>query len=254
MSLAHESSPHDRSAGSAPALPARGLYAITAPMAGGPDALAAAVAAAIEGGARIVQYRDKSADADRRLLEAGALRETCHARAIPFLVNDDVALAAATGADGVHVGLDDASVREAREALGPGAIVGATCHASLERAREAVRAGADYVAFGSFFASPTKPRATPAPVELLEVARSELEVPIAAIGGIDATRGKRLLGAGASYLAVVSGVFGARDVRGAARSYACLFENTKPAAGGWDHGAQGLMEGRTSRPPGVDRR
>ena len=218
--------------GPASPLPARGLYAITAPVADGAAALAAAVAAAIDGGARIVQYRDKSDDEHRRLVEAKALRDACRARAVPLVINDDVALAAAIGADGVHVGLEDASVREARAALGAGRIVGATCHASLELAREAVRAGADYVAFGSFFASPTKPGATPAPLELLRAARAELDVPIAAIGGIDARRGERLLAAGASYLAVVSGLFGARDVRRAAQGYARLFETEPLAHGG----------------------
>lgn len=224
MSHADQLPPAEPDPWPASTLPPRGLYAVTAPLAGGATALTNAVAAAIVGGARIVQYRDKSDDRHRRLAEARTLRDACRARAVPLIVNDDVELAAEIGADGVHVGLEDASVGEARAALGPGRIVGATCHASLELAREAVRAGANYVAFGSFFASPTKPAATPAPLDLLRVARTELEVPIAAIGGIDAQRGERLLAAGASYLAVVSGLFGAHDVRRAARSYARLFE------------------------------
>ena len=203
-------------------LPAQGLYAITTP-AGSPAALVAAVEAAMAGGARMIQYRDKSDDHARRRVEAGALREACRARAVPLLVNDDVALAVAVGADGVHVGLEDATVREARSSLGARRIVGATCHASLDLARAAVRDGADYVAFGSFFPSPTKPGATPAPLALLDEASDALEVPVAAIGGITVARGARLIAAGATYLAVVSGVFGAADVRRAAGDYARLF-------------------------------
>ncbi len=200
----------------------RGLYAITdgavAP------ALLANVEAAIRGGARLVQYREKSTDAARRESEARALLELCHGHDVPLIVNDDVALAAAIGADGVHLGKDDGRVDAARVQLGPRAIIGVSCYDSLERALTAARDGADYVAFGSFFASSTKPGAVRAPLELLQAARSKLDIPLCAIGGITPGNGATLLSAGADMLAVIKGLFAEEDVGAAARRYADLFK------------------------------
>ncbi|HWP94938.1 MAG TPA: thiamine phosphate synthase [Gammaproteobacteria bacterium] len=201
----------------------RGLYVITdASLTPGPR-LATAVAAALRGGARLVQYRDKTADESRRHTEASTLRSLCRAHGVPFIVNDDVELAAAVGADGVHLGRDDASLPAARARLGPDAIIGASCYDSLARALDAEANGADYVAFGSFFPSPTKPHAIPAPLALLGEARRRLHIPICAIGGIRTDNAAVLLTAGADMLAVVSGVFGADDVEAAAREFAHLF-------------------------------
>jgi thiamine-phosphate pyrophosphorylase len=202
----------------------RGLYVITDTTHGTLDALLAAVAAALEGGARAVQYRDKSKDGERRERAARALVDLCRARGVPLVVNDDVALAAATCAHGVHLGEHDAPPARARELLGPDAIVGVSCYDSLERAEQARADGADYVAFGSFFPSRTKPHARRASVELLTRARARLGIPIVAIGGITPANGAELIAAGAHALAVVSGVFGATDVRAAARRYAALFD------------------------------
>jgi len=188
--------------------PASGLYLVT-PDWSDDEALLNAVAAALRGGAHAVQYRakqrERSAQATR---EFGArLITCCHQHAVPLLINDDIALAEVLGADGVHVGRDDATLAEARARLGPRAIIGASCYDSLPRAQAAVAAGADYVAFGRFFPSRTKPSAPPARLETLTQARHQLDVPIVAIGGVLPENASTLLTAGATVLAVVSGVF-----------------------------------------------
>lgn len=204
----------------------RGLYVITdSALLGGSDRLVPAVAAAIAGGAALVQYRDKSADAGRRRWEAEDLAMLCRPLGIPLIINDDVALAVAVGAGGVHLGLEDGDIAAARAALGPAAIIGATCHADLERAQAAVEAGADYVAFGRFFPSRTKPGAPPATLALLREARARLRVPLCAIGGVTPENAPELVAAGADLLAVVHGVFGQPDIRAAAAAYAGVFKS-----------------------------
>jgi thiamine-phosphate pyrophosphorylase len=201
-----------------------GLYAVTdASLAPGVP-LVEAVAAAIRGGVRLVQYRDKSADVARRAREAEALLSLCREHEIPLIVNDDVELAAQLGADGVHLGREDAPLDEARVRLGPRAIIGVSCYASLKHAVAAQQAGADYVAFGSFHPSPSKPLATRAPLALLVEARQRLNVPICAIGGITPENGAALVAAGAAMLAVISGLFAQADIEAAARKYARLFQ------------------------------
>lgn len=205
-----------------PALPPRGLYAITAQQPDD-DAMLAAVAAAIEGGAVLVQYRDKWRDADAKRALARRLCALCHERGVPLIVNDDIALAAAVQAAGVHLGRDDAGVAEARRVLGPAAIVGVSCYNSLELARQAQTLGASYAAFGRFFASNSKPLATPAALDTLQQAKATLAIPLAAIGGVTPSNGAALLAAGADFLCAIEGVFGQPDVRQAARDYAALF-------------------------------
>ncbi len=197
-----------------------GLYAITDDRRDGPEVLAARVAAALDGGARIVQYRDKSTDTDRRHAEAAALAQLCDRRGAVFIVNDDIELAERVGA-GVHLGVDDPALAEARARIaGP---MGASCYADFARAEAAVAAGADYVAFGRFFPSRTKPDNPPADPALLHRARHELPVPAVAIGGITPENGGQLIEAGAAALAVIDGVFGQPDIAAAARRYAALF-------------------------------
>lgn len=198
-----------------------GLYAITAPT----DRLelVACVRLAIDGGARVVQYRDKSADEPRHMRQATALAELCRERGVPFLVNDDPQLARNSGADGVHLGRDDTSLREARSLLGPAAIIGVSCYNSFHLAQRAEEGGADYVAFGSLFPSSTKPDAPRASLEILQRAREALHIPIVAIGGISPENGGRVIDAGADALAVVHGVFGQPDIVAAAQRYARLF-------------------------------
>ena len=198
-----------------------GLYAITdGPRAGLTDA----VAAALRGGAALIQYRDKTADRDRRLGEVRALLGLCAAARVPLIVNDDIELAAAAGADGVHLGAGDAGIAAARDRLGADAIIGVSCYDSLARARAGAGTGADYLAFGAFFPSPTKPHARRATPALLREARA-LGLPLVAIGGITPDNARPLIEAGADFLAVVSGVFAAADPAVAARRYADLFDN-----------------------------
>ena len=201
----------------------RGLYAIT----DGPRADLQAIAeAALSGGAGMLQYRDKTADLARRRAEATALQALCRTHGVPLIINDDVALAAVVGAAGVHLGELDVDIATARARLGPDAIIGASCYDSLQRARQLAAAGADYLAFGAFFPSPTKPHARHAAPSLLREA-AVLGLPRVAIGGITPDNGGALIDAGADLLAVVSGVFGATDVRAAAHRYAILFKSTR---------------------------
>jgi thiamine-phosphate pyrophosphorylase len=201
----------------------RGLYVITDSRLTPGDQMLPSVSAAIHGGACLVQYRDKSSDRPSRERQARGLLRLCQDHEVPLIINDDVELAAAIGAGGVHLGKDDMALDEARVRLGPRAIIGVSCHDSLEQAVRAAHAGADYVAFGSFFASPTKPRAVRAPLSLLESAHRALNVPICAIGGITPDNGAVLVTAGAHMLAVISGIFAQRDIAAAARRYAQLF-------------------------------
>mgnify|MGYP001170052213 CR=1 FL=1 len=201
----------------------KGLYAITDPLLLSDDRLTVAVEQALLGGARLIQYRDKSLHAARRLAQAGALNELCRCHNVPLIVNDDVELAIRVGAAGVHVGKDDPAFAHARARLGGNAIIGVSCYDRLDLALEAARAGADYVAFGAFFPSPTKPAEVRAPIELLREARAASSVSIVAIGGITPDNAPLLLEAGADALAVVSGVFGPPDIQTAARRYAKLF-------------------------------
>ena len=198
--------------------PERGLYAIT----DGPRAdLLGACEAALHGGAAVLQYRDKTGDHARQREEATALAALCTRFGVPLIVNDDVELAASVAA-GVHLGEDDADIASARERLGKNAVIGISCYDSLDRARELAQAGADYLAFGAFFPSPTKPNARRATLELLAAART-FGKPLVAIGGITPDNAQPLLDAGATFLAVVSGVFVAGDPTAAARRYTQLF-------------------------------
>lgn len=187
------------------------------------DGRADLVAAALRGGARVVQYRDKSARTEDRLREARRLLEMCRQAGALFLVNDDVELCAAVAADGVHLGEDDAGVADARARLGAQCLIGASCYNDLERARAAADAGADYVAFGSVYPSPTKPLARRADLDLLRRARRELDIPICAIGGITPENAAPVLAAGADMIAVVQGISEAPDPEAAARSLQSLF-------------------------------
>jgi thiamine-phosphate pyrophosphorylase len=208
-------------------LPA-GLYAITDSHLIPADRLIDSVAHAIEGGAVMVQYRDKHRSASLRRREAGELSDLCHRHHVPLIINDDIELARTVGADGVHLGQHDPTPRQARDRLGDRAIIGVSCYNRLENARQAQAAGASYVAFGRFYPSATKPAAVTARPALLIEARRELDLPIAAIGGITPGNGAGLVAAGADLLAVIHGVFGQPDIEAAARRYAALFE-TEPA-------------------------
>lgn len=202
----------------------RGLYAIT-PDDADSARLVARVRAALEGsdagGWAALQYRNKSAGPALRLEQARLLGALARAGGVPFIVNDDVELAIAIDADGVHVGREDADLAVTRRRI-PDKLLGASCYDSLDAARAAVAAGADYVAFGSVFPSSTKPAAVRAPLALFREARA-LGVPVVAIGGIRLENAAAVLQAGADALAVISDLFDAADVAARARAYVRLF-------------------------------
>ncbi len=199
----------------------KGLYAITQDETD-TEELLRKVRLALLGGARVLQYRNKAADGMLRLQQAMALRELTHEFYVPLIINDDVALTQLADADGVHLGSEDGSVTAARELLGSARLIGVSCYNRLELAHRAVQQGADYVAFGGFFPSAVKPDAVPATLDLLRRARSEIAVPLVAIGGITIRNGAQLLAAGADALAVISAVFGAKDIKDAARQFSKL--------------------------------
>ena len=197
----------------------RGLYAVTPELADS-ELLLRMVAQALEGGIAMLQYRHK----DRQnLQEARALAALCRRAGAPFIVNDNLELALECGANGVHLGRDDGDAASAREKL-KGKLLGVSCYDSLAAARVAVAAGADYVAFGSVFASPTKPAAVRAPLSLFADARA-FGVPLVAIGGITLENAPPLLKAGADALAVISDLFDAPDIAGRARAYGKVFSS-----------------------------
>ena len=204
--------------------PLRGLYAVTPDaLCDSPAELGAAVAAALAGGARLIQYRDKRSTAPERARNAATLLALCRDHGARLIVNDDVELARAVGADGVHLGASDLPLREARARLGPDAVIGVSCANSLERGRTAQADGASYAAFGRFFPSRTKPGAPQAEPALLHQARSALRIPVCAIGGVTPDNAGILIAAGADLIAAVDGVFGAPDIAAAARAYSRLF-------------------------------
>jgi len=191
----------------------RGLYAIT------PEPLQRVAEALASGALCALQYRSKTADAARRMREGRALAQLCREHGVPLIVNDDVELALAVDAAGVHLGRDDGDLAAARARL-PGRILGASCYDRLELAERAVAAGADYVAFGSVFISPTKPGAVRAPLALFG---HQLGVPKVAIGGITVHNAAQLARAGADAVAVITDLFDAPDVAARAREYAKVF-------------------------------
>lgn len=208
----------------------RGLYAIADSHYLAVHAFVPAVAAALAGGARVIQLRAKRLDRATRKDIARDLVALCAEHNAPFLINDDVELAAAVSAAGVHLGRDDLDIEAARQALGAQALIGVSCYNERERALRAAEMGADYVAFGRFFPSRTKPQAVPATLALLRAARAELALPIVAIGGITPENGGSLVAAGADALAVIEGVFNQPDIRAAAARYARLFSSTAESA------------------------
>ena len=204
-----------------------GLYAVT------PDEadtlrLTAMVGEAIAGGARLVQYRNKTGSTELRAEQARALLDVCRACRIPLIINDDTDLAVKIGADGLHLGRDDGDLADARARL-PRAIIGASCYSDIARALEARRLGADYVAFGSFFASSTKPGATRAPLALVGEAKRAIGLPVVAIGGITLDNAPGLLAAGVDSVAVISALFATGGVRQAAQRFAALFTRRESA-------------------------
>lgn len=196
------------------------LYAITDSQLLPGDQLFTAVAAALKGGCKLVQYRDKTSDKVRRSFEARNLLALCNQYQAQLLINDDVELAKEVGAHGVHLGQGDTNPVAARIILGNRAIIGVTCHDSLTLAQQAIKDSANYIAFGRFFPSSTKPNARPAPISLINEARQQFSaIPIVVIGGITLENGKQLLDAGADMLAVCHSLFAADDITAQAKKF-----------------------------------
>jgi len=213
----------------------RGLYAIT-PETPDTSELIEQVRAAIAGGAAAVQFRSKCVARDTVRAQAEALRAIARATGTLFIVNDNIELALSVGADGVHIGRDDGDAsdvsrirercaqRMPRRSSAP-FMIGVSCYNELSRAESAVAAGADYIAFGSFFASPTKPHAAKADVALIRAAKAQFNVPVVAIGGITIDNAQPLISADVDMLAVITSLFDACDIEQRAREFTNLFKS-----------------------------
>lgn len=179
---------------------------------------------ALEGGARIIQYRDKISPFEQQVIFAKQLKKLCENHQAWLIINDSIELSIACQADGIHLGKDDCALDQARARLGEQAIIGVSCYNDLTRAQQLQRAGANYVAFGRFFPSCTKPNAPQANIATLHQAKQQLQIPIVAIGGITQANGQELIDAGADSLAVIQGVFAQPDIRQAAHDISRLFK------------------------------
>jgi thiamine-phosphate pyrophosphorylase len=205
--------------------PVHGLYAIT------PDIedtarLCDLVEAYIAGGASIVQYRSKLADAKLKIVQSSALRDICHQHGIPFIINDYVNLCQTVDADGVHIGKTDGTLEEIRARLGPDKILGVSCYNSLSHALDAQNKGADYVAFGACFPSKTKPNAPRAELELFTKARQTLQIPAVGIGGITLKNASKLIDAGAHAIAVIGALSKSAEPSATAKEFTNLFKKS----------------------------
>ncbi|MFM2407461.1 MAG: thiamine-phosphate synthase [Pseudomonadota bacterium] len=199
----------------------KGLYAIT-PDERNTAELLRKTSLVLQGGARVLQYRNKLAAAELQLVQATALRNLTREFGAILIVNDNALLAQKVAADGVHLGGEDGSIAAARAVLGSDKLIGVSCYNRLDLAHSAVQNGADYVAFGAFFASTVKPNAPVASLALLQQARREIVLPIVAIGGITMANGASLIAAGADSLAVISAVFAAADIKQSAQQFSEL--------------------------------
>ena len=201
-----------------------GLYGVTDSQLQPDDRiLLETVEQALQGGMKVLQYRDKSLDQDKRLRQAAALKMMCLKHQAIFLINDDVDLALEVEADGVHLGQQDECLADARERLGDYAIIGISCEGSLELAKKAEAQGADYVAFGRFFPSRTKPDARTADLSILPDAKEVIKVPVVAIGGITVDNAPEVIKGGADMIAVVHNLFAAQNIQDRAREFNALY-------------------------------
>ncbi len=200
----------------------QGLYAITDETLLPVNQFSNSVELALKGGARIIQYRDKSTDHLKRVQQAQQIKTLCQQYQATFIINDDIALAKKVDADGVHIGIHDTPLADARKALGQDKIIGVSCYNQIELAEQAKENKADYIAFGRFFSSQIKPDAVPASLDILQQA-CRIGLPVCAIGGIDENNGKALVDAGADMLAVISGVFAAKNIQQSSHAISRLF-------------------------------
>lgn len=196
----------------------KGLYAITDPKLMPGDRFTESAEAALASGVRILQYRDKSNEPGRRLIQAQRLRQLCDQYNVLLIINDDIQLALDVNADGVHIGKDDSALLQARQRLGDNKIIGVSCYNQLSLAHSAIQGGANYIAFGSFFGSRIKPDAPVASIELVESIRQQYATPVCCIGGITRENCAPLISAGADMLAVISDIFAHETPEAIARS------------------------------------
>ena len=199
-----------------------GLYAVT-PNTRDTELLCLSLEAALKGGASLVQYRNKAADASLRLRQASALLALCRSYNVPLIINDHLDLCAQIDADGLHLGATDCDLGAARRLLGENKIIGASCYNQLDLAIKAEQAGASYVAFGACFASETKPNAVNAPLSLFTEAKQKINIPLVAIGGITLENAPQIIAAGASAIAVVGALFCATDITKSSQQFTHLF-------------------------------
>ena len=203
-----------------------GIYAITPDLIDTTN-LVKLTQQALSGGVQLVQYRNKTADNALKLEQATLLSYLCHEFNTPLIINDDLDLAIKVGADGVHLGIEDITVAEARRRLGPGKIIGASCYNKLKYAIEAEDHGADYAAFGAFFVSITKPDVVSASINLLYEAKQYLQIPVVAIGGIDSENIVELIYKGADAVAVSRSIFNSANTQFEAKKLSCIFKQTE---------------------------
>ncbi len=200
-------------------LPEKGIYAITQTAGKSPAHILSDVEACLKGGVQLLQYRNK--ERQNYLELARDILDLCRQFQVPLIINDDIELAKNISADGVHLGKDDGDIPSARALLGTSTIIGVSCYNDIERAKQAEKAGASYVAFGRFFASDSKPLTSPAKISTLSKAKLSIHLPIVAIGGILPENATQLLTAGADILAVINGIF-SHDPEQSSRNYVKL--------------------------------
>lgn len=201
----------------------RGLYAITDSHLISENTFNDSINLALQGGVRILQYRDKSNETEKRLSQALALRTLCDQHDALLIINDDIDLTIQSKADGVHLGKDDKAITDARNQLGDQFIIGQSCYNDIESAITAQKLGADYVAFGAAYKSPTKPDAPVVTLDQLKQAKSLLSIPICAIGGINTQNATALVDTGIDMIAVISALFSAGDIRSRSEALSALF-------------------------------
>ena len=200
----------------------KGLYAITPDMAD-LNTLIQKTQSAIEGGAFMVQYRSKIHDRDVKMQQCAAILRLCREYDVPCIVNDDVEMCHILEADGVHLGENDDNIAEVRRILGEDAIIGSSCYDQLDRAKQAQKEGASYVAFGAMFPTPTKPNAPRATLELLREAKREIHIPIVAIGGITVNNAHDVIEAGVDAIAVITSLYESNSIKETAETFLKMF-------------------------------
>jgi thiamine-phosphate pyrophosphorylase len=200
-----------------------GLYVITDQRMISPKRFSAKIRQALEGGVRVMQYRDKSQQHELRWEQAQELVKLCREYNAISIINDDIELTKVVGADGVHIGAEDDDVLYAREQLGENKIIGVSCYADIGLAKKVILESADYVAFGSIFSSSTKPQAPVAGLDVLRGAKNELSVPVVAIGGINLNNMADVVATGVDAISIISGVFANEAVTSSAQQFSTFF-------------------------------